>query len=224
LQRVLTNPPPARFILVCFALREEGKFFSAPRSSAAVVRVLITGVGRKNAARAFEHALAESVPDLVLTCGFAGGLRPGLPVGAVVYSEDEGAGLGPRLSKLGAAPVKFCCSDRIAATALEKRQLRAATGADAVEMESEVIRRICQEKKLASATIRAISDAAEQDLPLDFNALVDKRWELQFTRLAAALLRSPGSLPGLLRLQRQTRRAAKILGGALRELLERGAG
>ena len=219
------HPSRGRLTLVCFAVREESKFFSKPDQIEGQgqdqVQVLVTGIGRKNAARALEHALAKASPELVLTCGFAGGLRSGLPVGTVVYSEDEGTGLASVLSDLGAVPVCFHCSSRIATTALEKQQLRETTGADVVEMESAVIRQFCRERKLPSATIRVISDAADEDLPLDFNLLMTAQGDLQYHKLAWALLRSPGKIPDLLRLHRQTLEAAQNLGRTLQELVRR---
>jgi adenosylhomocysteine nucleosidase len=217
----LETPRPGGLILVCFAVREESRFFSSANQIEDQVQVLVTGIGRKNAARALEYALAKSSPELVLTCGFAGGLRSGLPVGTVVYAEDEGTGLATVLSELGAVPVSFHCSSRIATTAVKKRQLRETTGADVVEMESGIIRQICRERKIPSTTIRVISDAAEEDLPLDFNALMTAQGELQYPKLAWALLRSPGKVADLLRLQRQTRQAAQNLGRTLQELLRR---
>jgi adenosylhomocysteine nucleosidase len=162
----------------------------------------------------------------VLTCGFAGGLRPGLPVGTVVYSEDPAAGVGPILSGLGAVPVGFHCLPRVVTTAREKRQLRVATGADVVEMESEAVRQLCRERNVRSATVRVISDAAEEDLPLDFNALMNDRYQMQYHKFAWALLRAPGRIPEVLRLQQHTRAAALKLGSTLHELLRRkwGAG
>jgi adenosylhomocysteine nucleosidase len=205
-------------VLVCFAVCEEARPF-ARTTLPASVKVLITGIARKNAARAVERELKDFKPELVLTCGFAGGLRPDLSIGTVVYDEDEGAGLGSILQELGAVPARFLCSPHIVVRAEEKRQLRANTGADAVEMESEVIRQICRERQVRSATIRVISDALNDDLPLDFNVLANDDWELQYHKLARALLRSPGRIPALLRLQRHTRQAAQNLGHALRQLL-----
>jgi adenosylhomocysteine nucleosidase len=212
---------PAPRVLVCFAVRAEASHFTERGPSGVAVQTLITGIGRENAVRALESALDPSRPDLVLTCGFAGGLRPDLPVGTVVYHEDEGAALGPILSSLGAVPTVFHCSARIATTSLEKQQLRDETGADAVEMESEAIRQLCRERRVSSATIRVISDSVAEDLPVDFNALMNDRCQLQYQKLGWLLLKSPGRIPRLLRLQRHTRTAAKSLGSILQELLRR---
>jgi adenosylhomocysteine nucleosidase len=212
------RPPTA---LVCFAVREEARFFRSAQWSDGQVGVLVTGMGRSNAVQALEQALASAKPELVLTCGFAGGLRAGLPVGTVVYSEDAEAGLGGVLTELGAVPVRFLCSTRVAVTALEKRQLRAESGADAVEMESQALRDLCRGQNIVSATVRVISDSVEEDLPVDFNALMNERCQMRYWRLAGAVLRAPGTIRGLLRLQRQTRQAGQELGRVLKELLRR---
>ena len=90
----------------------------------------------------------------------------------MIYDEDYDAGFGKDLEEMGVVPAKFYCHRRVAITAEEKSVLWKETGADAVEMESSVIRTICHELKIPSATVRVISDDARQDLPLDFNALM----------------------------------------------------
>ena len=85
-------------------------------------------------------------------------------------------------------------------------------------MESSVIRTVCREHGLPSATLRAISDAADEDLPLDFNALLTSDQRISLTKLAGALLRSPRTVPELLALQRNTRLAARRLGEVLHGL------
>jgi len=211
--RINMNQRP---ILVCFAVKEEARFFQA-RSGAC--EVLITGMGQGNAAASIRRALSTTRPRLVITAGFAGGLNPELMNGTVLFDEDQEAGLGAKLLKCGAMPGKFHCTDCVAVLAAEKQVLRQLTGADAVEMESSVIRTICGEHKIPSATIRVISDGATEDLPLDFNALMTHRQRINFAKLAWTLIRAPGKIPQLQRFQKQTVFAARRLGEVLGKAL-----
>ena len=209
-------------VLVCFAVKEEAAEFSkAPPSLTDFGRpeILVTGMGRKNSERMLAQRLETSRPNLVLTCGFAGALDPKLEIGDVLFEADPQGGLAEKLKASGAAPAKFCCALRVATTALEKAALRQNTGADAVEMESGVIREICRGKNIPSATIRVISDTANQDLPLDFNRLMTSKQTISFPKLAFALARAPGKIPKLLELQRNTRLAAHELAKVLSKLL-----
>jgi adenosylhomocysteine nucleosidase len=204
--------------LVCFAVKEEAKFFFPRRSRAGAIQAWVTGMGRKNAAESLREAVAAVEPERVLTCGFAGGLNPALALGTVVFDHDFDAGVAEALAELGALPAKFYCSKRVAITASEKRALWESTGADAVEMESSVIRNLCREWKIPSATIRVISDTAHDDLPLDFNALMTSDDRIHYGKLAMAILASPRKVSQLIAFQRQTMTAARELGRVLNEL------
>lgn len=207
------------FVLVCFAVREEAAF-ALPLPMAEGGRdSIITGMGRRNAGTRFTEAVGRICPERVLACGFAGALNPGLKIADALFDEDFDAGFGKALRELGAMPGKFYCSTRVAVTAAEKAELRRTTGADAVEMESSVIRTLCRERGIPSATVRVISDAADEDLPLDFNALMTSDQRISMTKLTAALLKSPGKIPRLLELQRNTRLAARRLADVLHGLL-----
>src|ERR1043165_4421579 len=105
-------------VLFCFAVEQEAKFVSQPG-----MEILITGIGRENAERTLHRTMKERPPQLVLSCGFAGGLNPFLAAGTVVFSTDEDAGLSPALLAAGACPVRFHFSDRVAITAAEKQSL-----------------------------------------------------------------------------------------------------
>jgi len=213
-------------VLVCFAVKEEAAFAWPLPVLQGGREILVTGMGRRNASTRFRDALARLDPQRVLTCGFAGALNPEFKVGDVLFDEDFDAGFGEALRSLGAVPAKFHCSARVAAKAAEKAELRRTTGADAVEMESSVIRTLCRERGIPGATVRAISDAAHEDLPLDFNALMTSDQRISVVKLAVALLKSPGAVPRLLELQRNTRVAARRLADVLHGLFHalRGGG
>jgi adenosylhomocysteine nucleosidase len=204
------NAPELERVLFCFAVEQEAKFFSRPG-----MEILITGMGRENAERELHGALHKEGYQLIISGGFAGGLNPYLKTGTVVFSTDEDAGLSPALLAAGACPVRFHSSDRVATTVADKRLLWEQTGADAVEMESAIIRAIAKAHGIPSATIRVISDAANENLPLDFNALMTAEGGMNYGKLILALLRSPQTIPALLRLQRQTQFAAKNLAEVL---------
>ncbi len=229
-----TTPSRWDRALVLFAVKEEARPFSGARSKGNSgitrpagstawdpVRVLVTGMGAANAEREFLTALGrvERLPEFVLTCGFAGALVPQLPSGAVVFDSDPDFFLDNRLLTAGARRVSFHCAPRVAITRAEKLELRRTSGADVVEMESEIIRKIARARGIPSATVRVISDASEEDLPLDFNALMNSRMELEFGRLARGLVRSPGKIPDLIRFGTQTKRAALRLAEVLAKAL-----
>ena len=219
--------------LICFALKEEAAPFRKIAAGKSGISILITGIGRKNAEKSVREFLSVNSPKLVLTCGFAGGLNPDLKLGEVVFELTDRRGefhepqtekeirnsqnsfLREKLLAAGAKPAKFFCADRIATTVAEKKKLRAETGADAVELESGAIHAVCRERGIPCATVRVISDTAGEDLPLDFNQLSKPDMNLDYGKLAWAVMKSPGKIGALLKLQKQTRFAAEQLADIL---------
>jgi len=138
-------------ILVCFAVKEEARFFKPEAGSHEQIQTLLTGIGRHNADKSIRKLLAQHKPRMVLSCGFAGGLSPDLASGRVVFSVDDSTGLEAPLLAAGARPARFHCVDRVATTAHQKGALWQATRADAVEMESQIICECCREHRIPSA-------------------------------------------------------------------------
>ena len=204
-------------ILVCFAVKEEAVPFL--RVLPPGVETLITGMGAAAAERASTPRLDERPWRCVFTCGFAGGLNPALRPETVLCDTDGNFPLRQSLLDAGAVPGSFCHHTRVLTTVEEKRQVREASRADAVEMESEVIRRLCHERGIPSATVRVISDAADEELPLDFNALMTDDGKLNFGKLALAVLRHPQKVPALLALGRRSKSSAARLAAVLRATL-----
>ena len=214
--------PPADSILIFFALPEEARPFRKLTAKAAGqgrATVVVTGMGARNAERVARATLASARPALVLTCGYAGGLNPALPPLTLLFSDDAPEPVRAALVKLGARAGIFHCATRVAITAAEKRALFAETGADVVEMESGVIQEICGEMRIPCVTLRVISDAANEDLPLDFNRLVTAEQNLDSVKLAWAVATAPGKIPALLALGKRTSAAAGKLGQALDQLV-----
>ncbi len=206
-------------ILVCFAVAQEGKFFRLKNAGSVKVQKLITGMGKKNAETALQGLLAVSRPRLVVSSGFAGGLRPGLASGTVLFEAGQADSLERGFLAAGAQPGRFVCHDSVCTTAQAKQELWKRTGADAVEMESGPLIQLCREQHVPCATARVILDTAEEDLPLDFNQLMTADQRLDPHKLTGALLRAPGRIPALMKLQKQSTHAAQRLGKVLEAAL-----
>jgi nucleoside phosphorylase len=205
--------------LVCFAVKEEANAFRRTVADRGGIETLLTGMGRRNADRAIRQALTQGRPAMVLSCGFAGGLNPKLASGKVVFAVEGNPPLESDLLKAGATKARIHCAERVAATAAEKRALREASGADAVEMESEVIGAVCAKHKIPFATVRVILDTADEDLPLDFNDLMTPDQRMDYAKLAVALLKSPGKTVALLKLQTRSTAAAEELARVLASII-----
>jgi len=246
-------------ILICFALKEEAAPFRKVATGKSGVAILITGIGRRNAeksvrelldggarasgahqqaSRLLKNARIETgaLPELVLTCGFAGGLNPDLKLCDVVFEISRSRGDETQIKRerqpetphvvsyeklvaAGAKPAKFFCADRIVITAAEKKKLRDETGADAVEMESEAVHAVCRERGIPCATVRVISDTANEDLPLDFNRLAKPDKSLDYGKLLWAIAKSPAKTGALMKLQKRTRFAAERLAEVLAKIV-----
>jgi len=87
------------------------------------------------------------------------------------------------------------------------------TGAAAVDMESAALSKKAAEWGVPFYAIRAVSDRAEEDMPLDFNTYRDAAGRFSRARIALAALARPfTTIPALLRLDRNCRIAADSLG------------
>src|SRR5262245_10390830 len=196
--------------------------------------VAVPGVGARAARRAGGWLLARPArPGLVVAAGFAGGLGPDLPAGAVVVAEevvDVQGGRWPvaasfqlaveerQVGNLPPQRGRVLSCDRLVAVPEEKQALAARHGAVAVDMESAEVARACAEAGIPFGCVRAVSDDHATPLSPALVGLLSGG-RVRPGRLALALLRRPGLSRELLRLARHTRLAACNLAAALRALL-----
>jgi adenosylhomocysteine nucleosidase len=182
--------------------------------------VLVTGMGSRNAQRSIEAFLRDQHPRWVITAGFAGGLDPGCPHGTVGLSSDPDFIDSGVSDRLGLVPMTFHESLRVVPTPQAKAELRRQSECQAVDMESATIRRACYGRRIPSATIRVISDDAGEALPLDFGALMGPDDQMDWTRFALTLLRSPSLIPELIRFQRRLSKCSEGLAKGLVAIIQ----
>lgn len=196
----------ARIISVC-GLQSEAK---AIRGVCPGIEVLAGGGDSVRLERELEAVLRQG-PALVLSTGLGGGLDPSLPVGAVVIDGDVALveALTAVLPTAIGAPVTG--QDSIAAGIDGKAELRKATGAAVVDMESHIAARVAQRHGSPFAAIRVISDSAHEALPPA--ALVGMRPDggIALGAVLSSLARRPAQLPALIRTGRHAGLAHRVL-------------
>ncbi len=159
----------------------------------------------------FEALKDKKSVDAMISTGLCGALDPALRVGDIVVASA--AALDTQAAYVRGA---VCSIDHVAVTSLEKRTLRNATGAIAVDMEAAAVERKAAEWNLPFFCIRTVSDRAGDTLPLDFNRYRNARGDFSRTKIALAAMARPFTvMPQLIEFDRNCRRAADALGDFL---------
>lgn len=185
-----------------------------------LVSVIVTGVGPMNSVRSIRTAMNE-VPDLCITSGLAGGLRPQHRPGEVLVarkasSEEEritfksDERLFDAAVKCGAKAVdEFISAGRVVRTAKGKSQLSAS--ADAVDMESFAIMEEMRGLDVPCVAVRGVADSAEMDVPCDFERALDNSGRIRIIRVVGQVICDPRQAWPLARFGTRSSRAAVSL-------------
>jgi len=191
------------------------------------IGVLLTGVGCRKAWVEATKAIWDGEVDVCVSSGLAGGLRPEHELGEILVAERVLASKWDRVVECDPLLVKsaeaaraervhsFYTSDRVILESREKRKLGAF--ADAVEMESGEILFEAAAFGARVVAIRAVSDTADEDLPLDFNKVTSDKGDVSLMRILGIIASAPSSIPALVRFGRHSRSAAE----GLAEFLEK---
>jgi adenosylhomocysteine nucleosidase len=196
---------------------------------AAGFSVVVGGGDRDRTKLLVDTAAAQT--DCLVSFGIAGGLAPGLASGTVivsgeVISERQSWKVDPqhreRLSEFARSihavegPVFGASS--IIATQSEKQRVWAATGALAVDLESEIVARTATQLGIPFVVLRTVADTARRDLPPASLIPLAADGTPNHPRVFAAVLRRPFQLAALLSLAHETGRALSALIGPARAL------
>ncbi|MBU6268032.1 MAG: phosphorylase [Sphingomonadales bacterium] len=187
---------------------------------------VLTVAGGGNRARLME-ALDRLAPQScgVLSYGMAGALSPDLRlgewiVGTGVTGEWQGdcdgafgIALAQRLRTGRRLPPQGLvhASDALIATADEKAELHAMTGAIAADMESHLAGEAAARHGLRFAVLRCISDEAAACLPPAVAVAMKPGGGLAPGAIVWSLLTRPGQIPALVRTTRKFNRAFTVL-------------
>jgi len=192
------------------------------------VTVVLTGVGparaRREAANVFRDEF-DSI-NVCVSTGLAGALRPEYRIGqilaasavvseslrpnAVTQTLPSSGALISFAQDCGATRVTlFLSADHVVSTAGEKDIL--ASRGDAIEMESFEVLLAAAESGIPAIAIRAVSDTSGEDLPLDMNQVFNDQGAVSIPRVLGQVALHPRSIPGLVRLGKQSREASVSL-------------
>jgi adenosylhomocysteine nucleosidase len=190
--------------------------------------LLTSGMGIERAAQA-THALIEAAnPQLLVSVGIAGAVNADLQIGDVVNSTNtcflEKAGLaGPfqplaRLSEtawqateraLQPGGVGLYSGIAVSTHGGQLGQPQAAQLTNPIlEMETTGIARVAAEKGIPLLSLRSISDGPRAPIPFDLEAMMDEQDNLRNGEILKTILGHPGMLPQLVRMVRNSKKAA----------------
>ena len=174
------------------------------------------------------RSLIEQGATHLVSFGVCGGLSPYVKAGDLILPET--VSMNGETLRLNAAWHK-CASEHfpdarsggilsVAApitTPQDKHTAYETTEAVAVDVESFIVAQIAQKNKLPCLIIRAVLDAASQNLPEAAMSGVDEAGKTQIWPVIKGLIKRPQDLPALLGLARDSARAQDTLKATIKK-------
>jgi adenosylhomocysteine nucleosidase len=209
-------------ITIAFALEFESACFRARHDPRLRVGIWLLGAMGVGAATNLRKKLEVNTPSLLISAGFAGGLQSELKVGDLVLGENHSdraiaakISLGKRWRVGGVSTAKA-----ILERAEDKRRLGEETGCLAGDLETEQLAQICVERGVPMLSVRCISDALEDDLPVPADVLLNSRTgRPDPIMLFRYLMRHPSCVSAFNKLLKNSRTAQIELARGLEEIL-----
>lgn len=158
-------------------------------------------------------------PDGVVLAGLAGSIDGRYGVGDVVVGMTS-----TWAPELPYPKVGVCYSDRPVLSAHSKECAGYATGDQIVEMESEPVKRWAAKHGYPLLHLRAISDGYKEEIDPAVLGMVDPFGRARVGKVVWALVRRPGLMKELMRLNGNAKRALAKLELAIRVVAETVAG
>jgi adenosylhomocysteine nucleosidase len=188
------------------------------------IQVLHTGVGERVCRERVGKFLADQQFDLLISTGFAGALNDELQTGDLLLAKNFST--VDLNAKRSFSTVPIHTADLLTTSALinsseERNNVARASGAVAVDMETEFIARACAARGIPLLSLRVITDTPRKPLPAPPNILFDiERQQTTTLKLAKYFLAHPNRVGHLVQFARRIARARNILAEALGALIK----
>jgi adenosylhomocysteine nucleosidase len=184
------------------------------------VEVMHTGVGEKACRERLQKFLDDQKFDLLISSGFAGALNDESEVGDLLlaknFSTIELNKGRSSFSELRIRTADLITLPHLVDSAEERNRIVRASGAAAVDMETEFIARACAEHGIPLLSLRIITDTPRQPFPAPPKILFDiEQQRVPMLALAKFFLLHPNCIPRLVHFARTITRARKTLASAL---------
>lgn len=198
-----------------------------------------SGMGTKRASAATEELIARAQPRMIITAGLGGAIRPGLNVGEVVLAGhvltlDEGITtkitaiandelLRAVHKSLPGQPFRIVdgttvTTGGIVNKRLADQQLAREIVNPVLDMETSAVAGITGRNGIPLIAVRAISDAAEEELLFSLDELSDRELNIRIGKVLSTIAKRPRILPQLIRLAKNSKLAANNLAIILEQL------
>jgi adenosylhomocysteine nucleosidase len=199
------------------------------------VMLVQAGMGELNARDASRCLMETAHPRLLLSAGFTGAVQPGPLVGDLVvatalYRYQQNAAspaaglsdaLAARLLALTASagldrpwhcfPGTFLTTGHSVAKTALNLHLPSAMPNPVIEMETAAVAAVAAEWGIPCGALRAVSDAASDELDFTVEELCDAHLRLRLSRIILTILRRPRLIGQFLRLARNSATAGENL-------------
>lgn len=193
------------------------------------VSILVTGDGAARSRRGVRVFLQRSSATELLVVGVAGGLTTDLGPADLVVAAEVISADGRRFESrhaetertarlTGARVGTVVTASALALSAEEKRRLRELAvpgrGHCVVDLETAEYVAAAEGEGVAWEVIRAVSDAASEDLPDFLSSCAGPDGEIRRSSVVKHAARHPSAIPELLRLRRRLDRCSRSLARA----------
>ena len=188
------------------------------------VAIFHTGVAHKVCQKNIGDFLRVERSELLISSGFAGGVRNELDVGDLFLAENFSDRRLLSAAQRILANRRMKTANLFTSTSIidsvEQRNAVAATSAAAVDMETETIARACASSAIRMLSLRVISDSLSEPLPAPPGVLFDvERQKTNYRKLWPYLLKHPAALWRLIHFTLRIAEARRVLTEAILDIV-----